>query len=64
MRFMRALLLVGATFLAPGCSDNDGETPPQTPESPGETAEMLELCSADRDFGRFPGLRLSNPLDG
>jgi toxin-antitoxin system PIN domain toxin len=22
-----------------------------------------ELCSADRDFGRFPGLRWSNPLD-
>jgi hypothetical protein len=21
-----------------------------------------ELCSADRDFGRFPGLRWSNPL--
>ena len=21
-----------------------------------------ELCSADRDFGRFPGLRLANPL--
>jgi toxin-antitoxin system PIN domain toxin len=23
-----------------------------------------ELCSADRDFGRFPGLRWSNPLQG
>lgn len=23
-----------------------------------------ELCSMDRDFGRFPGLRWSNPLDG
>lgn len=22
-----------------------------------------ELCSADRDFGRFPGLRWSNPLE-
>jgi toxin-antitoxin system PIN domain toxin len=22
-----------------------------------------ELCSADRDFGRFPGLRWTNPLD-
>lgn len=22
-----------------------------------------ELCSADRDFGRFPGLRWANPLD-
>ncbi|MEX1171061.1 MAG: type II toxin-antitoxin system VapC family toxin [Chloroflexota bacterium] len=22
-----------------------------------------ELCSADRDFGRFPGLRWMNPLD-
>jgi uncharacterized protein len=22
-----------------------------------------ELCSVDRDFGRFPGLRLVNPLD-
>ena len=22
-----------------------------------------ELCSADRDFGRFPGLRVVNPLD-
>jgi len=21
-----------------------------------------ELCSADRDFGRFPGLRWMNPL--
>lgn len=23
----------------------------------------LELCSADRDFARFPGLRWRNPLD-
>lgn len=23
-----------------------------------------EVCSADRDFGRFPGLRWSNPLAG
>jgi predicted nucleic acid-binding protein len=24
----------------------------------------LTLCSADRDFARFPGLKWANPLDG
>jgi hypothetical protein len=50
MRFLRALLLIGATSLAPGCNDKDGEStpPPETPESPNQSDALLEACSADR----------------
>jgi hypothetical protein len=50
MRIVTALLLLGVAFAAPGCNDDDSESPGT--ESPGttESQALLEACTEDRSL--------------